>query len=421
MKFIFHLILVETGKFSYGTGHSMNPKRLIQMHNLVVNSGLDKFMIMKEPPKATEEQLLKFHDPAYIQAIREKDPATVTKEFIKKFGLGGTDNPLFAGLYEFCQWTAGGSLASAAELNCRASQICVNWAGGLHHAWRAKSSGFCPVNDAILAILELLKCHQRVLYIDIDCHHGDAVEASFANTNRVMTVSFHKYGLTKRGKMFFPRTGKSSDVGIGEGKYFAVNVPLMDGIDDASYASVFEPIMNEVLSTFDAGAIVMQCGGDSLGGDPLGPLNLTTRGHGSAVQFIVDRQIPLILLGGGGYNASNVSRLWAYETSIAVGVELPEKLPFHDYYQEYVDENYMLHTKAIDFIKNENTPKYLTEITNEVLRNLRSTGGVPSVHIQTIPLPAVQFAEVDDVAMEQIEPGPSAGRHKRATFVTVPK
>ena len=108
---------------------------------------------------------------------------------------------MFDGLYEFCQLSAGGSVAGAVKLNKEAADIAVNWAGGLHHAKKSEASGFCYVNDIVLAILELLKYHQRVLYIDIDIHHGDGVEEAFYTTDRVMTVSFHKYG------EYFPGTG----------------------------------------------------------------------------------------------------------------------------------------------------------------------------------------------------------------------
>ena len=118
-----------------------------------------------------------------------------------KYLLSPYSNLMILGLYEFCQLSAGGSVASAVKLNKQAADIAINWAGGLHHAKKSEASGFCYVNDIVLAILELLKYHQRVLYIDIDIHHGDGVEEAFYTTDRVMTVSFHKYG------EYFPGTG----------------------------------------------------------------------------------------------------------------------------------------------------------------------------------------------------------------------
>ena len=113
------------------------------------------------------------------------------------------------------------------RLNHGLSDIAINWAGGLHHAKKAEAQGFCYINDLVLAILELLKYHARVVYIDIDIHHGDGVEEAFYTTDRVMTVSFHKFG------EYFPGTGDIADVGYGKGKYYSLNVPLKDGIDDS--------------------------------------------------------------------------------------------------------------------------------------------------------------------------------------------
>ena len=99
--------------------------------------------------------------------------------------------------------------------------MCINWAGGLHHAKKTEASGFCYVNDIVISILVLLKYFLRVLYIDIDVHHGDGVEEAFYCTNRVMTVSFHQYG-----DDFFPGSGNIDSLGEGNGKNYAINIPL---------------------------------------------------------------------------------------------------------------------------------------------------------------------------------------------------
>jgi acetoin utilization deacetylase AcuC-like enzyme len=125
--------------------------------------------------------------------------------------------------------------AAAQRINSGAADIAINWAGGLHHAKKREASGFCYINDIVLGILELLRTFHRVLYIDIDCHHGDGVEEAFYTTDRVMTCSFHKFG------EYFPGTGTQDDRGRGKGKGYAVNVPLKDGITDESFKSVFEP------------------------------------------------------------------------------------------------------------------------------------------------------------------------------------
>ena len=150
---------------------------------------------------------------------------------------------------------------------------------------------------------------QRVLYIDIDIHHGDGVEEAFYTTDRVMTVSFHKFG------DYFPGTGDLRDLGYGKGKYYSVNVPLNDGIDDDSYQSLFKPIISKVMEVYQPGAVVLQCGADSLTGDRLGCFNLSVKGHAECVRFVRSLNVPLLLLGGGGYTIRNVARCWCYEVS----------------------------------------------------------------------------------------------------------
>jgi histone deacetylase 1/2 len=141
------------------------------------------------------------------------------------------------------------TLAAANKLIRGESDIAINWAGGLHHAKKTEASGFCYINDIVLAVLELLRYHQRVLYIDIDIHHGDGVEEAFSTTDRVMTASFH---MTE----FFPGTGKLEETGIGKGKNYAVNVPLQKGMDDWSYQNLFEPVSGSVFLHSIDGSLV---------------------------------------------------------------------------------------------------------------------------------------------------------------------
>jgi len=126
--------------------------------------------------------------------------------------------------------------AAAKRITSGAADISINWAGGLHHAKKREASGFCYINDIVLGILELLRTYPRVLYIDIDCHHGDGVEEAFYTTDRVMTCSFHKFG------EYFPGTGTQEDRGREKGMGYAINVPLKDGLNDDSFRSIYEPV-----------------------------------------------------------------------------------------------------------------------------------------------------------------------------------
>lgn len=155
---------------------------------------------------------------------------------------------------------------------------------------------------------------QRVLYVDIDVHHGDGVEEAFFTTDRVMTVSFHKFG------DFFPGTGHIKDIGAGRGKYYALNVPLNDGIDDTSFRGLFRPIIQKVMEVYQPDAVVLQCGADSLAGDRLGCFNLSVKGHADCLRFLRSFNVPLMVLGGGGYTIRNVARCWCYEVYLSLSL-----------------------------------------------------------------------------------------------------
>ncbi|XP_048758089.2 probable histone deacetylase 1-B [Ostrea edulis] len=368
----------DIGNYYYGQGHPMKPHRIRMTHNLILNYGLYRKMEIYRPHKATQEEMTKFHSDDYIKFLRSIRPDNMSdyNKQMQRFNVG-EDCPVFDGMYEFCQLSTGGSVAGAVKLNKQAADIAVNWAGGLHHAKKSEASGFCYVNDIVLAILELLKYHQRVLYVDIDIHHGDGVEEAFYTTDRVMTVSFHKYG------EYFPGTGDLRDIGAGKGKYYAVNFPLRDGIDDESYESIFKPVMTKVMEMYQPSAIVLQCGADSLSGDRLGCFNLTLKGHGKCVEYMKKWNLPLLLLGGGGYTIRNVARCWTFETSIALGVEIANELPYNDYF-EYYGPDFKLHISPSN-MANQNTGEYMDKIKTRLFENLRMLPHAPGVQMTAIP------------------------------------
>lgn len=250
--------------------------------------------------------------------------------------------------------------------------------------------------DIVLGIIELLRYKQRVLYIDIDVHHGDGVEEAFYTTDRVMTVSFHKYG------EYFPGTGELRDIGVGAGKNYSVNFPLRDGITDETYRNIFEPVIEAVMTYYGPEAIVLQCGGDSLSGDRLGCFNLSMDGHANCVRYVKSFGVPVIVLGGGGYTMRNVARTWAYETGELVGENMSKQLPFNDYY-EYFAPDYELDVRPSN-MENANSHDYLHKIKSAVIENIRRTGK-PSVEaFQTIPdVPGALGRMVDSDAEDEEE------------------
>lgn len=286
------------------------------------------------PRDAHFEDLSLFHSPEYIRFLKTITPESVQKyqKDCQKFCIGD-DCPIFPSLYDYLTTAAGGSLACATHLITGLSDISISYMGGLHHAKMAEASGFCYVNDIVIATIELLKVYKRVLYIDIDIHHGDGVEEAFYVTNRVMTLSFHKYG-----KDFFPGTGALSDRGAEEGMGYKVNVPLDDAIDDDTFLNLYKPIVSDVMSFYKPEAVVLQCGADSLAGDRLGCFNLTLRGHGACIEYVKQYRVPLMILGGGGYTLRNVARCWTYETSILTGQQISEQIPSNNFYEYYGPE-----------------------------------------------------------------------------------
>lgn len=382
----------EVGNYYYGQGHPMKPHRIRMAHALLVNYGLHHKMEVLRPFLARDRDLCRFHADDYVAFLRAVTPETQQEQqkALKRFNVG-EDCPVFDGLYTFCQTYAGGSVGGAVKLNHGHSDIAINWAGGLHHAKKCEASGFCYVNDIVLAILELLKFHMRVLYIDIDIHHGDGVEEAFYTTDRVMTVSFHKFG------DYFPGTGDVKDIGYGLGKYYSLNVPLNDGVDDESYQSLFKPIMSKVMEVYQPGAVVLQCGADSLSGDRLGCFNLSVKGHAECVRFMRSFNVPLLLVGGGGYTIRNVARCWCYETAVAVGEELDDKLPSHEYY-EYFGPDFTLHVTPSN-MANQNSKRNLNNLRSKILENLSKLQHVPSIPFTERP-PDTELHEMEDEELD---------------------
>jgi len=374
----------EIGNFCYGGGNPMRPHRVRLTHNLVDNYGLiDKLKVFRPTPQ-DQDEIAMFHADEYVDFLNAVTPDNQEEYLtqLRRFNLGPAgeaDCPVFDGIFEYCQIYSGGSVNGASVLANGDADICLNWSGGMHHAKKAEASGFCYINDIVLGILELLKTHQRVLYVDIDIHHGDGVEEAFYLTDRVMTVSFHKYG------DFFPGTGAVGDIGYGPGKYYSLNVPLQEGMDDESYRTMFEPIMQKVMEKFQPGAVVVCGGADSLSGDRLGCFNLSLEGHSNCIEFLGRFNVPMLVLGGGGYTMRNVARCWAYETGRLQGVDLPDKLPQgalanFDYYMD--THNLRIATSNM---KNGNSREMMEKIKEECLKNLQELPAAPGAQFHIPP------------------------------------
>jgi histone deacetylase HOS2 len=377
-------------KHHFGRSHPMKPWRLTLAKGLVTSYGMHYAMDSYVSRKATMDELKEFHTTDYLEYLKNVLPQEAVAYPNQPHNLGGEDCPVFEGLFDYCSMYAGASIDAARKIINGQSDIAINWSGGLHHAKKAEASGFCYMNDIVLAILQLLRHHPRVLYVDIDVHHGDGVEEAFSSTDRVMTVSFHKY----EKDVFFPGTGPLSSTGpeteLNPGAHHTVNVPLNDGINDQQYTHLFKTVIQNCVDRFRPTAIVLQCGADSLAGDRLGPFNLQVQGHGACVAFVKSLRLPLIMVGGGGYTPRNVARAWANETSIAIGCDatINPVIPMHTPYRDHFRQTTLFPTPRellTESRVNKNTPKKIDEIIMSINEELRFVNHAPSVQMQDIP------------------------------------
>jgi len=388
-----------------------NLGRATQIHSLIEAYGLLEKLVVVAPIRASNEALQEFHGEDYVTFLstverlaEEQEDGQLTvrdEDVIEQCAENGLEDDcsVFPGLFRYVTLVSGGSITAAKLLVAQRARIAIHWNGGRHHGnaqvphcfWcfvflfsfffqrpklclflRDKASGFCYTNDVVLGILELRKKFSRVLYVDIDVHHGDGVERSFQYSPSVMTVSFHKHDLG-----FFPGTGSLKERGKGEGKNFTVNVPLKGGMNEATFVPLFTGILDSVAKRFMPEAVVMQCGADALAGDPTHAFNLSSACYGQCLRQILRWDLPTLVLGGGGYNNLLTAKCWTLLTAVCLeDLTLPAKpyaglsedLPDHDLLPSYNGE-YTLPVKAGN-MRNENTPEDLKAIQEAVLKTL---------------------------------------------------
>ncbi|MEA1945952.1 MAG: acetoin utilization protein AcuC [Thermodesulfobacteriota bacterium] len=326
-------VLVFSNKFhhhSYGPGHPLKVERLRLTMDLIGEYGIfdTSSSPWVEAKEADEQDVTLIHSPEYLEILKTANSGRVPSQ-AWKYGLGSGDNPLFSGLYDWSLLVTGATLECIRQILNENREIAFNIAGGLHHATQSRASGFCYLNDPAIGIAKMVQDGLRVVYLDVDVHHGDGVEAAFYNTDRVLTVSLHQHGHT-----LFPGTGFPDDMGQGPGRGYAVNVPLAPGTDDDLYIWVFMELVPPLVHAFAPDILVTQLGVDTLATDPLAGLNLTTNGFSRIVREIKSWGLKWVALGGGGYNVMNVARAWTQAWAIMKGVEIPDSLP-----QDFVNKH----------------------------------------------------------------------------------
>ena len=294
------------GAFRFSPDHPFNPERVTRTFRMCERRGLfaDPDVRVVDVETAEDGVLERFHTSEYIEALRRANGGTEVDVEMLRHGIGSAENPVFKGVYDFSALSATASLAGA-RLILGGAPAAFNPCGGFHHAYPDRASGFCYVNDVAIAIDELRAAGLRIAYVDIDAHHGDAVQSAYYGDPTVLTVSVHETGRT-----LFPWGGSEREIGQGAGRGYNVNVPLEPGADDEIFLAVFREIVMEALQRFRPDVIVGQFGTDTFATDPLTHLRLTNNGYIEAIE-ILHRSFPRILaLGGGGYNMGDVERGW---------------------------------------------------------------------------------------------------------------
>jgi acetoin utilization protein AcuC len=255
---------------------------------------------------------------------RLSDPATAGRVRPAEAGRYGFsaegDNPPFRGMYDYYLLVCGAAIDAARLVDDGAAGVAFMPAGGVnHHAMRARASGFGVFNDAAVAIAWLLQRGRRVMYVDLDVHHGDGVEAAFLDDDRVLTVSLHE---STRYLFPGPKGGFPDDVGEGRGRGYSVNVALEPYTGDDAWLWAFEEIVPPLYQAFGPDLLLVQLGADGYFADPLAHLMLTTRAYETAAGRLAELTgRRLAAVGGGGYDVEATPRIWALELTTLVGLE----------------------------------------------------------------------------------------------------
>ena len=309
--------------FDFGPGHPLTPRRFGPGIDLLRSVGAEPGMA---PEPAADDELRWCHAPEYIEVVRR---FSVDPYGFPKAGIGdGGDCPPFAGMQEASAAVAGGSIRAMEAILRGEVGHAFHPGGGLHHAHQARAAGFCIYNDPALAIARARRDGLRVLYIDLDVHHGDGVQELFWDDPGVLTFSIHE-----SGRALFPGTGEASEVGDGAAAGTAVNMPLSPGVGETAWLQVIRDVVPALAASFGPDLIVSQHGADSHAWDPLAHLLVTTTAHGEAARLVdaISHRFAggrWLATGGGGYDAYRVvPRTWALTWLAGAHRDVPASTP----------------------------------------------------------------------------------------------
>ncbi len=314
--------------YDMGPSHPMQPIRLKRTTELLKLYGAFDDVEVVAPTVVSFAELTETHSIEFIRAVDYLSTGRQVPASYHRYGFGSGDNPVFPGIYEAsCLYT--GASVQAAQAVIEGDPVAMSISGGLHHAHYSAAAGFCVFNDCAAAAHRLRRKFDRVAYIDIDVHHGDGVQELFYSDPSVLTISIHQ-----SGKTLFPGTGSVSEIGHGDGEGYSVNLPVFPFTTDEIWLNLWRKVGLSILKAFNPQAIVLQCGTDAHYLDPLANVALTAQGWLEAIKDVHSLGVPIVALGGGGYNQTTVPRMWALAFGELFGIVLPESTPdefsFHD-------------------------------------------------------------------------------------------
>jgi acetoin utilization protein AcuC len=300
-------------RYGFGDGHPFGPDRHAAFVREFEQRGLPRHVVALEPREATRAELLLFHTPEYVDLVQSRS--------LSGSGyLDGGDTPAFRGVYEAASCVVGATLEAADWIMRGTGRRAFVPIAGLHHAAPDRAAGFCVFNDIGVAIAHLRRTYaaRRIAYIDIDAHHGDGVFYAFEDDPDLIVADLHESGQT-----LYPGTGASSETGRGAAAGSKLNVPLPAGAGEAEFNEVW-PNMLAYVEQRAPGFIILQCGADSIAGDPITHLKLSPACHARAARelaALADRlgHGHVLALGGGGYDRGNLARAWSEVVEALLG------------------------------------------------------------------------------------------------------
>jgi acetoin utilization protein AcuC len=311
--------------YDFGPGHPLTPRRFGPAIDLLASLGAEPGLA---PEPALDEELLACHTARYVQVVRRFSEADLDPWAESEAGIGPGDDPPFHGMHDAAAAVAGGSLRAMDAILRGDVLHAFHPGGGLHHAMPSRASGFCIYNDPALAIARARSAGLRVLYVDLDVHHGDGVEAIFRNDPGVLTFSIHE-----SGRYLFPGTGFAWEVGDGEAAGTVVNVPLEPGTGESAWLDAVSTLLPELAAAFAPDIVVSQHGCDTHATDPLAHLNVSTTAMGAAARLVDSLAHEWtggrwLATGGGGYGVYRVvPRAWSHVWLAAAHRKAPSALP----------------------------------------------------------------------------------------------